>query len=124
MPVSAESSAAKSSRDRQDVAGTDLPDCIIASVGKKDVSCAVDCYGRWSTELSRQRRTAVAAETGDLTVARNRSDIANGVDLANAIIARVTDIEIPRSISGFAERQLKRRGGGGGATASRTGSIT
>jgi hypothetical protein len=74
---------------------------LLPASAKKDVSCAVACYGGWSTKLSRQRRTVVAAETGDLTAARNRSDIANGVNLANAIIPCVTDTQIPRSISGF-----------------------
>ena len=110
--VTADTALPRARHGRDRPGGVDLADPVVAGIGKVEVARAVHRYAIGSGERRLSRRPAIAAET-ELPRARHGRDRPGGVDLADAVVASVGDVEVARTVDrhtlGTGDPRLSRR---------------
>ena len=85
---------------------------MVCEIGDVEVACAIHHHASGLVQLGLDRRAAVPAES-PLSRARNGGDRPRGIDLANAVVVLIGDVEVARPVhrhaSGQEERRLDRR---------------
>ena len=91
--------ASSIARHRTDVsrARIHLTDAVVAAVRNVDIPGTIHRHAHGIVEFRAGRQDAVAAVTAS-SIARHRTDISRGVHLADAVVAGVRDVDIPRTI--------------------------
>src|SRR5580700_3403860 len=84
-------------RDDEAAPADDLADALVVGIGDVDIAGTVDRDSHWVIELGAGGGSAVAGRAYR-AVARDRSDGAGGVDLADAVVVRVRNIQIAGNV--------------------------
>ena len=112
--IAAEARNACTSNRGDDASRTDFANAVIVGVGNVEVARTVYHNSVWFIHCCIDGQSAIATRT-QLPVARDRTDLAGAGDFANAMVAFVSNIEIPSGVSGNGFRRTKLHGDSGAA---------
>ena len=92
---------------------------MIYPVGNEDIACGIHEHIRWREQAGLCGRSAVAGKTGS-AIARDGGDDARGcLDLADAVIVEIDDVQIAPGTHEYLHRRAEASLGGGPAIAGR-----